>query len=211
MSSIVCSESKDGMNSPHTLHFEEFINNFEKNDQLNEKQNSKLNEILYLNKDVCVTKDNPSLGCKKLAKHHIILKQNFKPLHQRPNRLPPTKREVLRNHLDELLQQGVICKLDANEDAPITSPIVLIGKRMKSSDPKVNDRDSSLREYRFCVDYQYLNSQSETFIYNIQNLLELKESFTEREPNFIASIDLSTGFFQMKMSPDSSKYTAFNT
>jgi hypothetical protein len=27
------------MNSPHTLHFEEFINNFEKNDQLNEKQN----------------------------------------------------------------------------------------------------------------------------------------------------------------------------
>jgi hypothetical protein len=47
-----------------------------------------------------------------------------------------------------------------------------------------------------------------TFIYNIQNLLELNESFIEREPNFIASIDLSTGFFQMKMSPDSSKYTA---
>ena len=148
-----------------------------------------------------MTKDNPSLGCKNLAKHHIILKQNFKPLHQRSYRLPPTKREVLRHHLDELLQQGVICKLDANEEAPITSPIVLIEKRMKSSEPKANDRDSSLREYRFCVDYQYINSQSETFIYNIQNLLELNESFTEREPNFIASIDLSTGFFQMKMSP----------
>ena len=80
-----------------------------------------------------MTKDNPSLGCKKLAKHHIILKQNFKPLHQRPYRLPSTKREVLRHHLDELLQQGVICKLDANEEAPITSPIVLIEKRMKSS------------------------------------------------------------------------------
>jgi hypothetical protein len=71
---------------------------------------------------------------------------------------------------------------------------------MKSSEPKANDRDSSLREYCFCVDYQYINSQSETFIYNIQNLLELNESFIEREPNFIASIDLSTGFFQMKMS-----------
>jgi hypothetical protein len=53
VSCMVCSESKDGMNSPHTLHFEEFINNFEKNYQLNEKQNSKLNEILYLNKDLC--------------------------------------------------------------------------------------------------------------------------------------------------------------
>lgn len=158
-----------------------------------------------------MTKDNPSLGCKNLAKHHIILKQNFKPLHQRPYRLPPTKREVLRHHLDELLQQGVICELDANEEAPITSPIVLIEKRTKSSESKANDRDSSLREYRFCVDYQYLNSQSETFIYNIQNLLELNESFTEREPNFIASIDLSTGFFQMEMSPDSSKYTTNNT
>jgi hypothetical protein len=92
------------------------------------------------------------------------------------------------DHLTNLTDR----KLDANEEAPITSPIVLIEKRMKSSEPKANDRDSSLREYRFCVDYQYLNSQSETFIYNIQNLLELNESLTEREPNFIASIDLST-------------------
>jgi hypothetical protein len=53
------------------------------------------------------------------------------PLHQRPYWLPPTKREVLRNHLDELLQQGVIYELDANEEAPITSPIVLIEKRIK--------------------------------------------------------------------------------
>jgi hypothetical protein len=62
-----------------------------------------------------------------------------------------TKREVLRHHLDELLQQGVICKLDANEDAPITSPIVLIGKRMRSIEAiklgsrSVNDSLSSKR------------------------------------------------------------------
>lgn len=190
VSNKVCSESKDGMSSPTTLHFAEFINNFEKDDQLNEKQNTKLNEVLYMNKDVFVTKDNPSLGCTDLAKHHIILKQIFKPLHQRPYRLPPNKREVLRHHLDQLLQQGVICELDANEEAPITSPIVLIEKCTKSSEPKASDRESSLRQYRFCVDYRYLNSQSETFKYNIPNLLELTESFTEREPNCIASIDL---------------------
>ena len=77
VSNKVSSESKDGMSSPNTLHIEELINNFEKKYQLNEKQNSKLNEFLYLNKDVFATKDNPSLGCTDLAKHHIILKQNF--------------------------------------------------------------------------------------------------------------------------------------
>jgi hypothetical protein len=39
----------------------------------------------------------------------------------------------------------------------ITSPIVLIEKRAKSSEPKASDRESSLRQYRFCVDYRYLS------------------------------------------------------
>lgn len=43
------------------------------------------------------------------------------------------------------------------------------------------------------------------------NLQELTESFSERVPNYISSIDMSSGFFQMKISPNSSKYTAFNT
>jgi hypothetical protein len=41
------------------------------------------------------SEDNPSLGCINLTKHHIILKQNFKPLHQRPNRLPRRNLESL--------------------------------------------------------------------------------------------------------------------
>lgn len=45
----------------------------------------------------------------------------------------------------------------------------------------------------------------------IPDLQELTESFTERTPNFITTIDLSQGFFQMELDPQSSKYTAFNT
>lgn len=45
----------------------------------------------------------------------------------------------------------------------------------------------------------------------IPDLQELTESFTERTPNFITTIDLSQGLFQMELDPQSSKYTAFNT
>ena len=83
---------------------------------------------------------------------------------------------------------------------------MLVAKRTKPTD-QVN----SLRQYRFCVDFRYLNAQTETFKYTIPNLQELTESFSERVPNYISSIDMSSGFFQMKISPNSSKYTAFNT
>ena len=106
--------------------------------------------------------------------------------------------------MDELLEQGVIREVDATEEAPITSPIVLIAKRMKSSENEAGktDRAASLRQYRFCVDYRFLNNQSEIFKYKIPNILELTESFANRVPNFISSIDMSSCFFQMKLAPD---------
>lgn len=89
-------------------------------------------EFLYQHRDIFVTEDYPSLRCTD--QHHIILKQTFRPVHQAPYRLPPDKREILRYNLDELLEQGVICEVDATEGAPITSPIVLIAKRTKPSE-----------------------------------------------------------------------------
>lgn len=185
---------------------DEFMNNFKTNTNLNDEQKCALNSLLYQNKDVFVTPDNPDLGLTDLVEHHFIMKPNFKPLHQKPYRLTPHKREVLRHHLSELLRQGIICELDPKEDAPISSPIVLVAKRTKPTD-QVN----SLRQYRFCVDFRYLNAQTETFKYTIPNLQELTESFSDRVPNYISSIDMSSGFFQMKISLNSSKYTAFNT
>ena len=52
---------------------------------------------------------------------------------------------------------------------------------------------------------------TQNFSYVIPDFQELTESFTERTPNFITTIDLSQGFFQMELDPQSSKYTAFNT
>ena len=55
--------------------------------------------------------------------------------------------------------------------------------------------------YRFCVDFRYI----------IPNVDELTEAFTQHIPNFISSIDLSSDFFQLLISLESTKYAAFNT
>jgi hypothetical protein len=122
--------------------------------------------------------------------------------------LPPQNHEILRQHLDELLEQP----LDPNEGAPITSPIVLITKRSKNTfEHQEINREANLSQYRFCVDFRYLNSQVKHFTYAIPDLQELTESLTQRIPNYITSIDLSSGFFQMNIDSESTKYTAFNT
>ena len=172
----------------------------------------RLNDCLVSNHDLFVTEENPSLGLTSVVEHQIHLNPNAVFKHQRSYRLSPDKREVLRHQLDELLQQGIITPVSENEDMPISSPIVLVSKRNKLK-PGVEpgSREASLSMYRFCVDFRYLNSQTQDFRYAIPDVQELTESFTQRTPNFISTIDMSSGFFQMKVSSQASKYTAFNT
>ncbi|CAC5384566.1 unnamed protein product [Mytilus coruscus] len=179
---------------------------------LDKVQLTDLHKFLYNNKDIFMTKSDPSLGFTDLVKHKILLKPDAKPKYQKPYRLSPDKKDVLGHHLDNLLEQGIISPVFPDEDLPITSPIVLVTKRVhgtKHGPPY--DKDSSLSQFRFCCDFRYLNSQCQIFSYNIPDLQDLTESFSQRKPNFITSIDMSSGFFQMKIDPSSSKYTAFNT
>jgi hypothetical protein len=90
-----------------------------------------------------------------------------------------------------LFEQGIIAPVNETEDLLISSPIVLVSKRSK------NAGKPSAQDFRFCCDYRFLNSQTREFKYTMPDLQELTESFSEIIPNFISSIDLSSGFFQM--------------
>ena len=204
-------ETKDTVHSSISCDTE-FIHAFDNLNHLSEHEHSELCNLLCANSDLFVTARNPSLGFTELVKHTITLKSDFKPKHQRPYRLPPDKREVLRHHIDELLAQGIISPISEREDLPITSPIVLVTKRCKkpNSSGKLT-REDSLSQYRFCCDFRYLNTQTQEFRYAIPNLQELTESFSGFTPQYFTSIDLSSGFFQMGLSHESKRLTAFNT
>ena len=205
---VECSNVKLQENSD----FDKFKSCLHVEDNLTSDQKDILFDKVCEYKSIFVTDDNPNLGYTNVVEHKITLKQDFVSKHHRPYRLPPDKREVLRHQLNELLRQGIITQVDENENLPITSPIVLVTKRSKPSEkPDEITKEYSLSSYRFCCDFRFLNSQMENSHFNFPDLQELTESFSERTPNFMTSIDLSSGFFQMPISPESTKYTAFNT
>lgn len=179
--------------------FKEFVSYFDFNvDNLSPSQIEQLQQCLYEYKDIFVTKQNPSLGFTTVVEHKIHLKPDVVSKHHKPYRLSPDKREVLRTQLTELLNQGIIAPVSETEDIPISSPIVLVSKRKKPSSAcdNTDSKESHLASYRFCCDFRYLNSQTQPFRYTIPNLQELTESFDVCSPNFITSIDLSSGFFR---------------
>ncbi|WAQ98060.1 POL4-like protein [Mya arenaria] len=196
--------SLSGLSCSHSL--------FDVNPDLSDNEKDRLYQCLYKHKDMFITPENPDLGHTHVVEHQIHLKPDATSKHQRPYRLPPDKKRVLRHQLDELLAQGIIAPVSEMDNVPITSPIVLVAKRNKpKSDPANITREQSLSSYRFCCDFRYLNSQTQDFRYTIPDLQDFTESFSEKTPNFITTLDLSSGFFQMSISEQSTKYTAFNT
>ena len=113
--------------------------------------------------------------------------------------------------LDELLRQRIIAPVHESESVPITSPIVLVSKRKKVKKNSENQQNNYISQYKFCCDFRYLNSQINHFCYNIPDLQDLTESFSHKTPNYLTSIDLSSGFFQLPIHSDCQRYTAFNT
>ena len=208
-----CSHASFQINDIRKQKDADFLSNFELHaNEWSKDQEQKIKQLLLENRDLFVTPDNPALGFTRVVEHQIHLKPDAIPKHQRPYKLSPDKREVLRHHLDELLRQGIISTVNENEDIPISSPIVLVSKRNKPK-PGIEPGtpEASLSMFRFCVDFRYLNSQTQDFCYAIPSVEDLTESFTHKTPNYITGLDLSSGYFQMGISPDCSRFTAFNT
>ena len=67
---------------------------------MDDSQITALRLFLYDNKDILVTKQSPDLGFTDLVRHKIILQPDANSKYQRPYRLSPVKKEVLRHHLD---------------------------------------------------------------------------------------------------------------
>ena len=78
---------------------------------------------------------------------------------------------------------------------PWASPIVLVAKR-----------DSSLR---FCVDYRKLNQGTKKDVYPMPCIEDYLDALTGQ--HYFSTLDLCIGYWQVAMSPESIKKTAFVT
>ena len=112
-----------------------------------------------------------------------------KPKRQPARRMPPIVRQEVARLLEQMQRNGVI----EPSKSPWASPIVLVRKR-----------DGS---HRFCVDYRGLNSVTVPDSFPLPHIDDLLDQLGES--NYFSTIDLASGFLQIRMRPAAQEKTAF--
>ncbi|CAF1473310.1 unnamed protein product [Adineta ricciae] len=124
-------------------------------------------------------------------RHRIQIKENTQPINVGPYRCAPVRRKIIEDNIDEMLNEGII----RPSNRTWASPIVLAPKK-----------DGTLR---FCVDYRKLNAVTIRDAYPIPRIDDTLDALEEAQ--FISTLDLRSGYWQVQMEPASQALTAFSS
>ena len=137
-------------------------------------------DIFSLNKN--------EMGCMDAAEHIIELLDE-EPFKERFRRIALPLLDEVREHLQEMLDGGAI----RPSQSTWCNAVVLVRKK-----------DGGLR---FCIDFWRLNARTKKDSYLLPRMQETMESLVRAR--FFSTMDLKSGFWQVKMSEKSQQYTAF--
>ena len=130
------------------------------------------------------------IGCTDATEHIIeLLPEQDEPLKERFRRIAPYEVEEVCQHIQEMLDGGAIWP----SQLPWCNTVVLVWKK-----------DGTLR---FCIDFRRLNAHTKKDSYPIPKCLETMESLVGAR--YFSTMDLKSGFWQVKVSEDSHQYMAF--
>ena len=113
------------------------------------------------------------------------------PRRQAVRRTPFAIRTEVARQLENMQSQGVI----QPSSSPWASPVVLVRKK-----------DGSLR---FCIDYRHLNLVTKPDVFPLPRMDDLLDQLGQSK--FFSTLDLASGYWQVKIHPDSREKTAFIT
>ena len=130
------------------------------------------------------------LGKSDLVMHDISLKTND-PVYVKQFKIPDAHMKEVTNHLTEWLKLGVVepCRSKYN------SPIFVVPKK-----------DGSLRVVQ---DFRALNNQTHVDKYSMHDVTECVNQIGRAGSTIFTTIDLTSGFWQMMLDPNSQQFTAF--
>ena len=151
-------------------------------------RNAEVAEQLVLSYHDIFALNKNELGCTSAVEHeiHVIDSEPFK---ERFRRIPPPLLEEVHASLRDMLDAGAI----RPSQLPWCNAVVLV--RVK---------DGTLH---FCMDFRQLNAQTKKDSYPLPRIQEALESMASAA--HFSSMDLESGFWQVKMVPRSQPYTAF--
>ncbi|XP_062375193.1 uncharacterized protein LOC134063614 [Sardina pilchardus] len=130
------------------------------------------------------------LGCTPLVQHTIPLLDDA-PIRLRYRRLPPSQYELVKLHIQGLLEQQVI----RQSCSPYSAPIVVVQKK-----------DGGIR---MCVDYRQLNAKTRKDAYPLPRIEESLDALAGAK--WFSTLDLASGYNQVPMAEKDKDKTAFCT
>ena len=130
------------------------------------------------------------IGCTDATEHVIeLLPEQDEPFKERFRRIVPHKVEEVLQHNQEMLDG---CAIRPSQ-SPWCNAVVLVRKK-----------DGTLR---FCIDFRQLNACTKKDSYSLPKCPNTVESLVGA--CYFSTMDLKSGFWQVKVSEESRQYTAF--
>jgi len=167
----------------------------EKLSHLKEEEQIKIKQVLLKYKQIFNVGKTGHLGCTSKVMHKINT-GNHPPINKRPYRVPQSQRQVLQDLIQDQLDKGIIVP----STSPWSAPVVIVPKK---------PGPDGIVTYRMCIDFRELNKCTVPEVYPIPDVHETLDSLGGSK--FFTALDMNSGFFQVKMHPDSQEKTAFST
>ena len=105
-----------------------------------------------------------------------------------------TKQAEVSKQIAKMIPLGVIKR----SQAPYFSPVHLTPKPIPG-------------EWRFCLDYRRLNAATKPNGWPIPNIADMLRRLGDKKAKFFCKLDLTSGYHQAPLHPDSQEYTAFRS
>ena len=114
------------------------------------------------------------------------------PIRLRAYKTTPAVRAENDRQSDEMLEQGII----PETDSPWSAPVLLVKK--------------ANGDQRMVIDFRKLNTVTVDKFQTLPTMDEIFDCMAEKHPTIFSSIDLFSGYYQIKMEESSKKYIAFS-
>ena len=151
------------------------------------KEKERLLKIAFQRAEVFSTHEW-DIGVTTEAYHEIRL-NNEEPFRERSRRVAPRDLQDLRDHIQSLVDIGVITESRSR----YASPIVIVRKKNG--------------QIRLCIDYRTLNARTIPDQYAVPLVHEALDCL--HGCNWFSVIDLKSGYYQIPMNPEDKEKTAF--
>ena len=143
-----------------------------------------------------------------ICTHKIYLEENAKPSREMQRRLNPNMKEVVRNEVIKLLDNGIIYPIS---DSKWVSPTQVVPK--KSGVTVVKNENNELiptrtvTGWRMCIDYRKLNSMTRKDHFPLPFMDQILERVAGHE--FYCFLDGYSGYNQIAIAPEDQEKTTF--